>query len=151
MRKLAMAAATISDLFDSNLSAAGKQALIDRAVGLVGEAISDLAELQSQTGIVEKRVTRRQRPHRRCRPTCSSATSSRLEGVDPYEASTRVTDLLSHIETSYALTARIQQLSLLQIPEVNRQRQTETTCTNSPMPTSRPTRSPTPRTASGSC
>ena len=36
-----------------------------------------------------------------------------MEGVDPYEASTRVADLLSHIETSYALTARIQQLSLL--------------------------------------
>ena len=36
-----------------------------------------------------------------------------MEGVDPYEASTRVADLLSHIETSYALTARIQQLSLV--------------------------------------
>ena len=40
-----------------------------------------------------------------------------MEGVDPYEASTRVADLLSHIETSYALTARIQQLSLLKISE----------------------------------
>ena len=35
------------------------------------------------------------------------------EGVDPYEAASRVKELLSHIETSYALTARIQQLSLL--------------------------------------
>ena len=35
------------------------------------------------------------------------------EGVDPYEAANRVKELLSHIETSYALTARIQQLSLL--------------------------------------
>ena len=38
---------------------------------------------------------------------------SALESVDPYEASTRVTTLLTQIETSYAMTARIQQLSLL--------------------------------------
>lgn len=36
-----------------------------------------------------------------------------LEGVDPYEAANRVNDLLTHIQTSFALTARIQQLSLL--------------------------------------
>ena len=36
-----------------------------------------------------------------------------LEGIDPYEASTRISNLLTQIETSYALTARIQQLSLI--------------------------------------
>jgi flagellar hook-associated protein 3 FlgL len=36
-----------------------------------------------------------------------------LEGVDPYEASTKITSLLNQIETSYSLTARIQQLSLV--------------------------------------
>ncbi|TIV17432.1 MAG: flagellar hook-associated family protein, partial [Mesorhizobium sp.] len=36
-----------------------------------------------------------------------------LEGVDPAEAATRVADLTQHIETSFALTARLQQLSLL--------------------------------------
>ena len=36
-----------------------------------------------------------------------------MEGVDPYEAATRVSALVSQIETSYALTSRIQQLSLL--------------------------------------
>jgi flagellar hook-associated protein 3 FlgL len=112
MRKLAMAAATISDLFDSNLSEAGKKQLVERAVSMVGEAIAALADLQSQTGIVEKRVT-----------DASERVSMQadlfenqildMEGVDPYEASTRVSDLLSSIETSYALTARIQELSLL--------------------------------------
>ena len=41
------------------------------------------------------------------------ADRNALESVDPYEASTRVNTLLTQIETSYALTARIQQLSLL--------------------------------------
>lgn len=112
MRQLAMAAATIVDLFSSNVSTAGKQALIDRAISLVGEAVGDLAGLQSATGVIQKRVA-----------DASNRIGMQvdlferhlldLEGVDPYEASTRVADLLSHIETSYALTARIQQLSLL--------------------------------------
>ncbi len=36
-----------------------------------------------------------------------------LEGVDPYEASSRVNALLTQVETAYALTARLQRLSLI--------------------------------------
>ena len=36
-----------------------------------------------------------------------------LEAVDRIEASLRVTSLLTQIETSYALTARLQQMSLI--------------------------------------
>ena len=36
-----------------------------------------------------------------------------LETVDPYEASTRVTTLLTQLQTSYSLTARVQQLTIL--------------------------------------
>lgn len=112
VQKLAMAAAAISDLFDSNLSVAGKQALVDRAAALVGEAIASIADLQSQTGVVEQRVTA---ASERITMQADLFESSILEteGVDPYEAANRVNDLLSQIETSYALTARIQQLSLL--------------------------------------
>ena len=112
MRKLAMAAATISDLFSSNLSTAGKEQLVTRAIAYVGEAIGNLASLQSQTGIVEKRV-KDASERIEMQATLFEKHILDMEGVDPYEASTRVADLLSHIETSYALTARIQQLSLL--------------------------------------
>ncbi|MBA3446685.1 MAG: flagellar hook-associated family protein [Pseudaminobacter sp.] len=112
VRKLAMAAATISDLLASEVGAPARTALMTRAVSLVGEAISDLGNLQAQTGIVEKRVTDASQ-----RVKLQADLFERhildLEGVDPYEAATRVADLLSHIETSYALTARIQQLSFL--------------------------------------
>jgi flagellar hook-associated protein 3 FlgL len=68
--------------------------------------------LRAETGITEKRVADASQ-----RIKLQSDLFERqildLEGVDPYEASTRVADLLSHIETSYALTARIQQLSFL--------------------------------------
>jgi flagellar hook-associated protein 3 FlgL len=112
MRKLAMAAAAISDLFDSNLSAAGKEALVNRAVGLVGEAISAIAELQSQTGVVEQRVDAAS-DRMKVQVDLFERSMIEAEGVDAYEAANRVKELLSHIETSYALTARIQQLSLL--------------------------------------
>jgi flagellar hook-associated protein 3 FlgL len=36
-----------------------------------------------------------------------------LESVDPFEASTRVSALMTQVETAYAMTARIQNLSLL--------------------------------------
>jgi flagellar hook-associated protein 3 FlgL len=37
----------------------------------------------------------------------------KLEGVDPYEASTRLSQLMTQVETAYAMTARVQKLSLL--------------------------------------
>lgn len=112
VRKLAMAAATISDLFDSDISQGARQALVERAFSLVTDAIGSIADLQASTGIVEKRV---------------SDASNRLNvqvdlferqigdmvKVDPYEAKTRVDALLGQIEYSYALTSRLQQLSIL--------------------------------------
>ena len=112
MRKLAMAAATISDLFNSELGSAGKQALIQRAVSLVGEAIGNLGDLQATTGIVEKRVSDASQRLNMQADLFETQIQS-IEGIDPYEAATRVSDLLAQIETSYALTARIQQLSIL--------------------------------------
>lgn len=112
MQKLAMAAAAIGDLFDSNLGAAGRQALVDRAVGLVGEAIASIAELQSEIGVVEQRVTAASE-RMKMQADLFERSIVETEGVDPYEAASRVNDLLTHIETSYAITARIQQLSLL--------------------------------------
>lgn len=112
VKKLAMAAATISDLFSSNLSAAGREVLTNRAATLVGDAITDLASQQAQTGIVEKRVTDASE-RIKLQAGLFEKQLLGLEGVDPTEAATKVSDLLTQIETSYALTARIQQLSLL--------------------------------------
>ena len=112
VKKLAMAAAAIADLFASNLSDAARKQLVTRAVGMVGEATGSLADQQSQTGITEKRVTDAS-SRIKMQADLFERHIVEMEGVDPYEASTRVADLLSHIETSYALTARIQQLSLL--------------------------------------
>ena len=112
IRKLAMASAMITGLLSSNISQAARNSVVTRSVSLVGDTLGGLAQLQSQTGLVQKRVS-----DASDRMTTQVDLFERhildLEGVDPAEAATRVADLTQHIETSFALTARLQQLSLL--------------------------------------
>ena len=114
LRKLAMAAATVMDLFNGTSQLgeeAGKQ-LLDHALTTVGEALADIANLSAKTGIVENRV-KNASERIGMQTDLLENTILQFEGVDPYEASTRVSTLLQQIETSYTLTARIQQLSLV--------------------------------------
>ena len=113
MRKLAMAAATVADMFDSNVGDIARKAVLTRAVSLVGEAIERPRQSELQDRHRREPRQERQRPHQHAGRPVRRRNISRLEGVDPYEASTRVSTLLQQIETSYALTARIQQLSLV--------------------------------------
>ncbi len=112
LRKAAMAAVLAYEAFSGNLGEEAKSAVARRAQALAGEAIADLGQLQSQTGIIQNRVSEAS-----TRINTQIDLFERhiidLEGVDPYEAANRVNDLMAHIQTSFALTARIQQLSLL--------------------------------------
>lgn len=112
IRKIAMIATVVSDLLDSNVGTDARKVIIDRSVAAIGSAISEIGQLQSQTGIIEQRV---EKATERVKMQMDLFERHILntEGVDPYRASTMVTDLMSQIEKSYALTARIQQLSLM--------------------------------------
>ncbi|TIS94929.1 MAG: flagellar hook-associated family protein [Mesorhizobium sp.] len=112
IRKLAMAAAMVSSLMSTNISQAAKDSIIDHSQKLVGEALSGIAQDQSQTGIVQKRVSDAS-DRMKTQIDLFERHILDLEAVDPAEAATRVADLTQHIETSFALTARLQQLSLL--------------------------------------
>ena len=112
MRKLAMAAAIVSQLVSGSVGESARQAVVSRAVTLVGESLGDFSLTMSQTGIVEQRVN-----DANTRMQTQTDLFKRhvldLEGVDSYEAANRVSDLEGHLQTSFALTARIKQLSLL--------------------------------------
>ncbi len=112
IRKLAMATTIVSMLGEGGVEGQGWQAVIGRAIELVGEAASDLGTLQGQVGIVEQRVANASE-RLSMQIDLFKRTASDLEGVDPYEASTRISNLMAQVETSYTLTARIQQLSLV--------------------------------------
>lgn len=113
VRKLAMAAAMVANFYSaSELSAETKKTVASRALSLSGEAVSDLGQTQSQTGIVQKRVSDAT-DRIKTQADLFEKHILDLEGVDPYEAANRVSELLTNIQTSFAITARIQQLSLV--------------------------------------
>ena len=112
VRKLAMAAATVAVVFDETLSDKARAVVLERTIGLIGESILDLANQQGFTGITEQRI---EQANERMSMQVDLLNNSLidLEGVDPFEATTRVEGLRAQIELSYALTARMQQMSLL--------------------------------------
>ncbi|RRI07891.1 flagellar hook-associated family protein [Mesorhizobium tamadayense] len=112
IRKLAMAAAMVSTLFAGNISQQGQNTIVSRAQKLVGEAIGGIVQAQSEAGLAQKRVSDAS-DRMKTQVDLFEKHIIDLEGVDPAEAATRVADLTQHIETSFALTARLQQLSLL--------------------------------------
>ncbi|MER8750904.1 flagellar hook-associated family protein [Mesorhizobium sp. M1050] len=112
IQKLAMAATMVASLMSSNISQAAKNTVVSRSTLLVGEALSGIAQVQSETGIVQKRLSDAN-DRMKTQTDLFERHIVDLVGVDPAEAATRVADLTQHIETSFALTARLQQLSLL--------------------------------------
>jgi len=107
-----MAAASMSSLTTGTMSEAARQALTERAIALVGEAVGGLTGLRSQAGLTEPRLADATDRLSTQMDLYERHLGSLLE-VDPYEAETRIENLRASIEISYALTARLQQLSLL--------------------------------------
>lgn len=111
-RKLAMAYTMVADLGADGLNGAAFTAVKDRATELVAEVVSELTGIQARIGGVQARLAQVD-DHMSLRVDILAREITDLESVDPFEAATRVTDLMTRLEASYALTARIQGLSLL--------------------------------------
>lgn len=112
VRKLMMAATSVYELLQAPLNSSARETVIQKAMSLVSEAISNLTTTQGQVGLVQSRVTAASE-RLSIQVDLFTLNVNDMEGVDPYEASTRISSLLTQIETAYSLTARIQQLSLL--------------------------------------
>lgn len=112
IRKLASVYTMLADLGTQSLNKETFQTVVDTAIRITGEGIQDMAKIQANLGIVQERV---EVASERMSLQIDIITThiGALESVDPYEASTRLSTLMTQIETSYALTARIQRLSLL--------------------------------------
>ncbi len=111
MRNFALAAVIGIELLDSPISSDVRSAVNAQAIQYAGLAVTGIDNQRSDLGVSENRVVK-----------ANVAIESQIkiitlhlgdvEGVDAYEASTRMQTLLAQVETSYALTARIQQLNL---------------------------------------
>lgn len=112
LRTLAGAYAALAALAHSGLAPATIVALSDHTLGKVTEGIFELSKAQSRVGVAEGRITFVNAEIERDSLVSSRALLS-LQQVDPFEVSARINVLLTSLETSYALTARLQGLSLL--------------------------------------
>jgi flagellar hook-associated protein 3 FlgL len=112
IRKLASAYTMVADLGTAGLNEGAYHAVVDTATRLVAEAIQGLTAIQSSLGSAQESIARANE-RMSIQTDILSSHITQLEGVDPYEASTRVASLMTQLETSYAITARIQKLSIL--------------------------------------
>lgn len=111
-RKLAEAYTMLSDLGNTGLSQATFQVVVEKAIGLVTGAINDLALLGGSVGSIQQRVTAAS-DKLKIQHDILNNQIVKMEEVDPTEASVRVTTLRTQIETSLALTAELQKISLI--------------------------------------
>jgi flagellar hook-associated protein 3 FlgL len=112
MRSFALAAVIGIELLSSPISEAVRTAVNASAIKYAGSAVTGIDNERSMLGVSESRITK-----------ANTALESQIriltlhlgdvEGVDAYEASTRMNSLLAQVEASYTLTARIQQMSLM--------------------------------------
>lgn len=112
MRKIAMAYTLVNEFASADLADATYGVVLDAATKLVGEAISGLTVIQARLGTAQERITN---ANNRIDTQMDIINKhvNQLELVDPLEAQTRITALETQLEMAYALTARAQQLSLL--------------------------------------
>jgi flagellar hook-associated protein 3 FlgL len=111
-RKLASAYTMLADLGTADLDLETYRTVVDTATRVVGEALQGIAALQAKLGTSQARIDSANE-RMSIEIDIMANHIGALEGVDPYEASSRLSTLLSQIEAAYATTARIQQLTLL--------------------------------------
>ena len=111
-RMIASVYTMIADLGIEDLGENAYNAVIDKAIAVLGQGISDLTQLRAGLGTAQERI-KSANDRIDIQVTLIQQHVTDLEGVDPYEATANVNALLTQIETAYALTARLQNLSLI--------------------------------------
>jgi len=112
IRKLASAYTMIADFGIEELGSDAYLSVVDKAIELVGQSIGDITQIQAGLGTSEERITSAN-TRMDLQIKLMKEHITKLEGVDPYEATSNVNALLTQIETAYSLTARLQNLSLV--------------------------------------
>lgn len=111
-RDVFFVAATMATFFEGSVSGNARAAAAERGLEVVNRGVGELSSLQGRVGYVTNIVN--EATDRLTRQIDSlTLASDDMVSVDPYEAASRVNELLTQIETSYTLTGRMQQLNLL--------------------------------------
>ena len=112
IRQIISARTMVAALGTANLNQGAFQKLVDQASKLTSEGIQGLTTIQADLGTAQQRISDANDRMTAQRDIITNHVGA-LEGVDPYEASSRLSALMTQIETAYAMTGRIQNLSIL--------------------------------------
>lgn len=93
-RKLAMVFTMVADLGVEELNKGAFHAVVDTAMNIMGEAVQDLSEEQARLGTAQARIENANYRIELQIPIITNQIND-LEAVDPNEASTRVTTLMT--------------------------------------------------------
>ena len=111
-RTVTASAVLISEFASANLSDETRDMLAEKSVTNISKGIAETGQQQASLGVVEGRVSDANSRMEFQRNILQQELSS-LTDVDPYETAVKLNQLLTSLESSYAATARIQSLSLL--------------------------------------
>lgn len=109
---LAQGYAMLASLGTQNLGSAALQTVMTNAENLIDSGLSGLTSLQTSVGAAQNDITSANN-EMSVQMSVLSTQIGNLENVNPYDASTEVTNLQTQIETAYELTAQLSQLSLV--------------------------------------
>ncbi len=111
-RQLASAYTSIADLGIGKLNGSAQQALIGNALQQISGAIQGVGTMQAKLGFSQSQITNANKSLDTQISTIND-TVSKLDGVDPYKAAEKLTNLTTQLETAYNLTSRISKLGLV--------------------------------------
>lgn len=111
--ELASALTMIADLGLDNMNAETYSTVIDRAIETAASANEKLNDIRSSVGLSQERIEDANEAMQ-VRLDFLAVQIGELENVDLYEKSSELTNLLTSLEISYALTGRLQSLRLSQ-------------------------------------
>jgi flagellar hook-associated protein 3 FlgL len=111
LRQIAMAYTMIADLSLTELGSETYAGVLKTAAESMGQAITNLTRLRSSVGVMQSNIDDATATITAQRNVIATQIGS-LENIDPFEASTRLNNLTTQLETSYTLTGKIQQLTL---------------------------------------
>lgn len=111
-RELAGAYASIADLGLTNLNSSAQQAVVTNALNQANAAMQGISDMQTALGLSQSQITNANNALQ-AQTTAVNNLAGQLDGVDPYQAATTLTNLTTQLETAYGLTNQIAKLGLV--------------------------------------
>lgn len=111
-KNLVLAAVVSSQLVNAGLNTSALGVVNAKTTEYAGSSITGINSQQSSLGLSQERLEKAN-TYMGAQKSIIDTQLTGLVGVDTYDASVRLTTLLTQVETSYTITAKIQNLSLV--------------------------------------